>query len=101
MTPDAVDAVLLQHRTAMAGWVKPLLHRKTADVYCSGDFSDVFDDEDPKADGDEVTQLIVVERVEGPPREVDAVLGRVTDATCGLCRLRHRYSIGAAGGGEK
>ncbi len=83
-TLDALVARLLAHQTAVARCVEALRSEAT-EALRSRDVSDLFDDEDPSADSDVVTQLLPIERAEGRLWEVDEALRRVADGTYGYC----------------
>lgn len=83
-TLDALVARLLAHRTVVARCVE-VLRSEAAEAVRGRDISDLLDDEDPSADTDVVTQLMLVERAEARLWEVDEALGRVADGTYGYC----------------
>jgi DnaK suppressor protein len=83
-TLDALVARLLAHQSAVARCVEALRSEAT-DALRGRDVSDLFDVEDPSADSDVVTQLLLIEQAEGRLWEVEEALGRVADGTYGYC----------------
>ncbi len=83
-TLDALVALLLTRRVAVARCAKAL-RSEAADALRGRDISDLLDDEDPSAESDVATVLMLVQRAEGRLWEVDEALGRVADGTYGYC----------------
>lgn len=83
-TLDALVACLLARQTAVARCVEALRSELT-EALRGRDISDLLDDDDPSADCDVATQLMLIERVEARLWEVDEALRRVADGTYGCC----------------
>ncbi len=83
-TLDALVALLLTRRVAVARCAEAL-RSEAADALRGRDISDLLDDEDPSAESDVATVLMLVQRAEGRLWEVDEALSRVADGTYGYC----------------
>jgi len=81
----AVLADLLLARRALVAGFADALRIEVADALSRRDVSDLFDHEDPSADSDATTALMLAEWVERRLWEVDQALVRVADGTYGYC----------------
>lgn len=75
---------LLARRESVARSAEAL-RSEVADAMSQRDLSDLFDQEDPSADSDATTALMLVEWVSRRLLEVEEVLARVADGTYGYC----------------
>ncbi len=76
---------LLLTRRAVVAHSADALRREAADALSQRDVSDVLDHENPSADSDAVTVLMLIERAEGCLWEVEAALARIDNGTYGFC----------------
>ena len=83
-TLAALTDRLLARRASEAGCADAL-RTEVADALSHRDRSDLFDQEDPSADSDATTALMLAEWVERRLWEVDQALARVDAGTYGYC----------------
>ena len=83
-TLNALVDLLLARRVAVACCAEAL-RSETADAPSRCDISDLVDDEDPSADSNPLTVLMLAQRAEGRLWEIEEALGRVADGSYGYC----------------
>jgi RNA polymerase-binding transcription factor DksA len=83
-TLAALTELLLARRASVAGCAEAL-RIEVEDALRQRDVSDLFDHDDPSADSDATTALMLAEWVERRLWEVDEALARVADGTYGYC----------------
>ena len=76
---------LLLARRALVARCSEALRIEVEDALSQRDLSDLLDQEDPSADSDATTALMLAEWVERRLWEIDQALARVTDSTYGYC----------------
>ncbi len=83
-TLASLTDLLLTRRASVAGCAEAL-RIEVEDALSQRDLSDLFDQEDPSADSDATTALMLAEWVERRLWEIDEALARVTDGTYVYC----------------
>ena len=83
-TTSSLRQLLLVHRASLARRMESLRHEAT-DALSQRDLSDMFDHDDPCADADGATALMLVQRVEERYWEVEQALTRLDNGTYGYC----------------
>ncbi|MDH3538826.1 MAG: TraR/DksA C4-type zinc finger protein [Acidimicrobiia bacterium] len=83
-TLAALTKLLLARRASVAGCAEAL-RIEVEDALSRRDLSDLLDHDDPSADSDATTALMLAEWVERRLWEVDGALARVADGTYGYC----------------
>ncbi len=76
---------LLLTRRALVAHSADVLRLEAAEALSQRDVSDVLDHENPSADCDAVTVLMLIERAEGCLWEVEAALARIKNGSYGFC----------------